>query len=360
MYLTREDKFLTIYIIMMAILSICSFIEVISCSYVNIQGKEKKKSYVTAIISYLTLLFVLVAHEEFMGVDSNNYKIMFEQASNSTWLELFKMKDIDYGYYSINKIISYITDDFWIFRGILHSITLGLMYFVVNRESKYPSLSVLIYITICSFYTFYILREALAISVAMLSYYFLKRDKYTLYFALVFLAATIHVTGVISILFIVVRLILKKRIKIYQLCMVSLMFSTVCYFGLVCVMSFYRSGRYIDMEKDGGFKLLIVLSIIMVILAYFLCQYSLKGKEISFKYNMLCCSFLIQVAALYAGILTRARFYFAVFMIFLIPDILGIIRNVRNRIVFFLLVICACWIWLFGVSNPYPYTFHSF
>lgn len=346
-----------VYYVLMTVLSVCSIIEVM-CRIDTGRRKQKKRN-ILSVLAYISFLLVLILHHEDMGVDSGNYYIKFELARSVSWTELFRMEGIDYGYYALNKIIGYFTQDFWMVRGVIHSITLLILFFVIDKKSKYPATSVLIYAAMCNFYTFYILREALAISLCFLAYYYLEKKNFVMYFALVLIATSIHVSAFVGFLIIIFKYLLKKRIRFLKLMTMTVSIALGAYIILPELIKLYRRGRYEETGHTGGITLFIVLLITILYLGCYIKQYHLgRNKDIILQYNLICCSFFIQIGALYFGILTRARFHVAVFMILLIPNLLNGNRSIANRLFYAVSVVCASWVWLFAVVHPYEYMVH--
>lgn len=350
-----------VYCILLGVLSLCSLVEIMCIT--NTGWKEHRKICIVSFIAYALFLIILVFHSENMGVDSNNYKIMFEMSKSASWKELFKIPDGDYGYLALNKFIGYFTDDFWVVRCIIHTITLILLYFVINKKSKYPATSVLIYVAMCNFYTFYVLREALAISICFLGFYYLEENQTFKYIILVILACSLHQSALVGIFIIIFKLMFKRKINLLQLGLLLVMMAGGIYMLVPHIIRLYKNGRYVGLSSDGGITLFCVLLFMMIFLSFYIYEYKKNNKkEIAFQYNLLCCSLLIQLGALWAGILTRARFYVAIFLILLIPELLYAEKKIVNRIIYDSVIICACWMWFFVATSSqlYEYVPHAF
>lgn len=345
-----------VYYVLMATLSLCSFTEVMC--YIDMRKTNQKK--MLAYIAYLSFFLVLVLHNQDMGVDSENYHIMFNYARSLSWTELFKKKGIDYGYYVLNKLIGYFTQNFWLVRCVIHVLTILILFFVIDRKSKYPATSVLLYAAMCNIITYYILREALAVSLCFLAYYFLEKGHIKIYLILVLIAASLHITAILGFVFIICKYIFKRKITFLMLMSMSVFLGIAAYFIVPHIMVMYQYGRYKTLGNEGGFKLLVVLLLIILFLSCYIKQYKLgKDKNIILQYNLICCSVFIQICALYSSILTRARYYVAVFMILLIPNLLNGNKNIGNKLVYVIGVICASWIWLFYAVHPFEYFFQT-
>ena len=110
---------------------------------------------------------------------------------------LFMLYPSEFGYDTLNYIISFVTHNRYIFILIYTLIVYFLLYQSLKRQvSNYP-FAVMLFLGIWFFFTFTYLRQVLAASVCWLAIKYVAERKPVKFFAIVLLAYTIHNSAIV-------------------------------------------------------------------------------------------------------------------------------------------------------------------
>ena len=83
---------------------------------------QKKTKNITISVFFLMFIIMLALRNVSCGVDLSNYKMYFDSAHRLSWQDLFQ--DIEPGYCVLEKLVSYLTQDFNVFLAIVAIICL--------------------------------------------------------------------------------------------------------------------------------------------------------------------------------------------------------------------------------------------
>ena len=154
--------------------------------------ENNKKQKIILSLFFVILLLILVLRHRTVGVDIENYLNMFLRTSKMSFQRIIDFYENERGYYILNKLISYITTDkqwFIVIMALLTTIPVAILYV---KESENAMLTIAIFITISNFpILFSGLRQAMALSVIAISYYFVKNKKLVWFVLCVLLAINI-------------------------------------------------------------------------------------------------------------------------------------------------------------------------
>lgn len=344
-------------------IGILVFIIVITLILKRIYGNEfikNNKKYLIIITIILTLFLIL--RDTSVGVDTDNYRKIFEYAHDKTFIELltYGRHEIGFKYYA--KILSCICNNYYFFLAITSILSMIGFYFFSRDNSKNYFATIFIFITFNYYiYSFGLLRQALAISVLLYSIKFIKDRKFWKFLIFVIIASLFHKTALVflPLYFLYNIKITKKRFIIWLLIIIFMLISKSLILDFI--LNYIYKPANLSISSGGGYKMLILLIGASITSYYYQDKLILDEKNNQLYINMIFIATLIQVLATYFGIVFRVTIYFSFSLIILVPLILNAINNVKiKRILFVLMYISLFAYYILSInSSPYyvDYTF---
>lgn len=300
-----------------------------------------------AIIPFLFFVALGVFRETSVGADAKTYFFNYWlRIDDISWTKIFTDFSKDNGFYFLLKVISVVTDDWWVARAILFILSFSIYYAVIGTETPYPSVSMIIFLGIGFLgMLFGILRQVLAGAITLLAY------KQSLYGAkargilLLLLAVTFHKTSILFILAIILLKFNKNKFSMMQI-IVMLGVSYVFFAAIIpFIINTYANSRYeLVATSNGGFvRLLFFVMIVCVSYHLFDQTDANDDEECCFLFNISCCTLFIQMGALQWSLLTRVTNFFSVFWCLLLPKLIEKLPS-EKRLLYYLIIFI-----LFGV-----------
>lgn len=327
--------------------------------------KEEKRNQSIVLIlsglSFLVLWFLTAFRSREIGNDTINYLVYFRWFSKGPLNNL----KIEIGYQLLNWFIWQISSDEHVFLVVMATIMysgIGLYFYKFSRN---PAVTICLFF--CCFFSVYtsILRQGLAMVVALYGYELLKNKKKVLAAIVFFLAASLHATAFLCFLLFLNFDILKKWwfvLGLAALCVVASLSGVMKY---VVGLLFPKYTNYFEGQYAGSGWLAISVYLLTYIIFYLLVSKSLDENNKSD--NIIATNFtllLLLTAFGYAvNLFERAGEYFLLIGITELPNVLyrGKVKHFR----FWLLVIGTFYLILFvliliyrpGWNHLYPYEF---
>lgn len=351
-----------VYLFLVCIVIICCYVEVALVSNDNYDERNSVR-VVVAIVCYLLILLIGVLRYEYFGVDCFEYrKYYFDKVENYSWLSLLTNFKIDNGFFIITKIISVMTDDYWIYRAIIYTFTFSCYYYVIVKKSKYVSVGVIVFLGIGLLNSmFFILRQSLAMAICFIAILKIPRKPSISVITILF-AITIHKTAIIFLAAICLYYLVRRKLTFVEI----LVFTGVSYALLSFVLDFiiktYAGGIYATIEiQGGGYNYFIYLIVEIVLLMLIINKKRLQNDErVVYYFNVSSCTVFVQGCAMKWELLSRIGSYFSMFKIMLVPELLISFSNLKTRIIFLSAIIFIYGSWFIYRVIDNPYLIHTF
>ncbi len=209
----------------------------IYCAYLFDIKKKKFNNdyfYYTEVV-IISLLFGLRYH---IGGDSFLYEEDFESLPHLDELMDQEWNLLTYqpGWYVINALIKSIVDEFWFFTLIHCSIVTVIVFWFINKYTKYRFIASFIFFTLLSI-TYYteILRESLSICMFLLSIPYLEKKKWIKYYTLTLLAFSFHLSAIITFFVPLLSPILSKEFQFSKIFCVSIAVLIISFFSTLII-----------------------------------------------------------------------------------------------------------------------------
>lgn len=323
-------------------------------------NKDKNKIFIN--IGFIILFLILIIREPYS--DMVRYVQVFKKTSFETFPEILKLR-WEKLYLVLNLVISIFTNSERIF--IIIMAVLGLIgpYIFMKRYSKNYIFSLMFFVILGLYnYNFYIIRQALAISVLLLGIKYIEQKSLWKFLGIVLLATCLHKT---SIVFIVAYPLcnIKLNIKgiiIYTFTAITVLFTNGKIVELMYKLSLYDSysGRNNVSDGKGRLLLLILIFFAMLVINYMNHKeelnkskiFSIRKKEDSntIFFNMLMIGILFQLLAIEQSVIVRLGNIFVSSVIVLIPNITDEIENIKFKKICYIGLLCS--IILYSIFIP--------
>lgn len=283
------------------------------------------------------------------------------------YYDLNEYNRMEYGIMYLIKFLNFLHLDYSVFLLIISFLTISFVYISLKKYSKTPHQSLFLFICL-GYYAmcFNGIRQMLALSICLISIKYLLNRKILKYLICIFCACLCHFTAIIMIpLYFIVNINFDKKIlKIF------LIISVLLYFAyeplLYCFthtfkqyMIYYKKTNMTYWEPGLGTYILgslrLILAIVIIKYKNMLVE---KNSNNNFFINLFLISIPFYAFSFENALLSRYTYYFSIYEIFLIPQLLEIIVKDRNRKIMFiipLLFIVYYIIHLYSFNSMLPY-----
>ena len=324
------------------------YLVVLSTTYIYFEEKKDEIKLLT-IPTFILFLVLDGFRSSSVGGDLNFYVNVFKENS----LQIPELSNIfksrfEIGYILLNNSLRYFSDNYTILLFSFAVITLSIWFYVFWNYSENIYISLLIYFSSLGMllYSFSNIRQGLSISVGLLGFHFFTKEKYMRGLLCALIATFFHITGIICILFIILRKIhLSLKVFVVVLLGLILTFPLLKNFSEIFVnifpqyISYLESSWFLDSYKLAP----IVLSIVYLIL-FVIGEIILKNSELTESEEyiriLFFCYLIFTITTMQTSLLSRFAHYFSPFAALYVPMFLHKVTDKRIKwIIFYFIVI---------------------
>ncbi len=160
---------------------------------------SKIKNLVFVMIAF-TQLFIIMAFRKQIGYDYNMYAMGFRNMARDGF-EVLSYKDWESGFVVFTKLLGMINImDYQWYMVILSIIAIVPAALFIYKNSEAPWISTILYVNMFLFFmSMNFLRQMIALSLLMLAWHFMKRNKFILYAVIIIIASFFHQTVLIML-----------------------------------------------------------------------------------------------------------------------------------------------------------------
>ncbi|MDT2747772.1 EpsG family protein [Vagococcus fluvialis] len=337
----------------MSVYFLCLFIP-LCCSLIS-----------TKRANFLLVLFfvfiVVISGYRYVGTDVPAYKIYFESIdAYSLSFPLYEK-----GYFVLNKIISFFTNDFQYVLIVTALITLIPIYTTIKKYSINPFLSLFYFISFYFYFnSFNLVRQYLVVSFLFYSVKFIFEKRLIPFVLTVLVASLFHMTALFFIPF-----YWLCRIKYRSFTYLILMIASVCISFLtptlirIIAKLVPKVASYINYDVQGASaNFTIIFTFCAFVVAILLKEKIEKIEKNSIIYiNFVFFAFCLSLLSINNIIFFRLASYFYIFIILLLPLLFYSLDKKLKPITYFLsslLLIMYYYRQLFNNNaGVYPYDY---
>ena len=339
-------------------------------------GKIKNETVLLFVMLFLWLIATIRSLD--IGNDTKNYYDLFNSIANGANIQVLSTR-YEIGYLLLNKLISRITNNFWLFLSIVNAVIYFAYYLFFKNYSVNPIMSVFMFFTFGTWgQTVNIIRLQLAIAMVLYAYICKDKGKYILLVVLSLLAFSFHKISLAYLLFLFVPRTISKKFNIVAMVATAFGISILPILMKIIVVYIPYYSTYLSSNTYflGEVKLATIIDIVMRLLLLGICWFyyfsqvtvnscltKTRNHTISYQFNMVFVSTLIMVLSLRFNLLDRCNYYYWTFAYILIPNVLSRIYNYRNRNIFkvFFLLLGVAYFLIINIYRPewnhiFPYS----
>ena len=354
------------------LLYIFIFVYLVGLSTIYTYFEEKKDEIKLLTIPTFILFLVLDGfRSSSVGGDLNFYVNVFKENS----LQIPELSNIfksrfEIGYILLNNSLRYFSDNYTILLFSFAVITLSIWFYVFWNYSENIYISLLIYFSSLGMllYSFSNIRQGLSISVGLLGFHFFTKEKYMRGLLCALIATFFHITGIICILFIILRKIhLSLKVFVVVLLGLILTFPLLKNFSDIFVNIFPQYTSYLESSWFlDSYKLAPVALSIVYIIFFVIGEIILKNSELTESEEyiriLFFCYLIFTITTMQTSLLSRFAHYFSPFAALYVPMVIHKVSDRRIKWGLLYLIILVYFMFLFvivyykaGWYNVVPY-----
>lgn len=350
------------YSFLWGIMAVISFFDL-----TNLKNKIKKEIvFLCAIVCTF-----LGGIRDKVGTDWNQYYYFF--TDNNTYNDFFySIYNFEYGYLWLNYLVKIISDQYTIFLLFFTGI---ICFFKYKTITKLSSLPLVIFLLNFSYYRgdIFSVRQSLAIAIVIFSVIYIYRKEPLKFLLIVFIASFFHRTAII---FLPAYWIYYRDFSIKWLLIVLLGALVIGSSGIIEYFIAHFVGIDVTLlekmimyteEQDNNFGRETVgimgmvypaLKKIIYSILFLIFMNKLSKKidyykgffNLFFVSNIIYCLFIFSVPE----IAVRATIYYNFFEIFLLGSVISISKNIKIRIIIWVLIVMYSYIYYwYGLNRFY-------
>ena len=285
----------------------------------GVDSEKHEKRIIT--LFFVILLALLMLRAPTLGRDLGNYRYIFEKCNRAGWQEIGNFFS-EPGWFVFNKLIGTVTSQFQyvIIAAALVSV-LPILY-LYRKETEYPILTISLFITMPTFLMpFSGLRQAIAISLAIIAYEFTKKRKLIPYLLIVLLAFLFHRSAfMLLFMYPIYHARITKKWLLFLVPAIGLIF--IFNQPIFAVLSVFIADLYESNVHETGAYMMIILFILFCVFSFVIPDENKLDDDTIGLRNFLLLSTVIQMFAPLNSIAMRMGYYFIIFIPLLIPKVI--------------------------------------
>lgn len=283
---------------------------------------KKNKKYLLSMIMVLTIFLAIRGPR--IGLDMENYNAFFDTVKNNSFEYIITNINFELGFKIYTKIISLLSSNFRVYIFITSVISMIGVYYFIRENSKNYFSSIFMFVAFDYYiYNFCTIRQAIATSLLLLAFNFIKNGNYRKFIIATLFAFFFHKTAIVFFGLYFLKWIpsIKKYLNIYLIFCILLMFLKESLINLFTVLVYKQYLNYHDMSGRGYLMLILIFGLICFF-CYLTKRVDIEKNENKLLLSMLLIAFPFQILSLTQGLLARIVLYFSYSFIILIPNYL--------------------------------------
>ena len=289
--------------------------------FCSVAGMHSKRVKNISIILFFSFLILLIGFRSIkVGNDTDEYLYYYNRIGSVDFTRIFSVSStqttsMEHGFVLLVWLFNLINAPFNIFLLFCATVSLVPLMILFYRESKYPILSISLFVGVSPFTMFFSgVRQSMAMGIGVICFILAKNRRLFLFLMLIFLAYFIHQSSVVLLL---LYPLAKLKIKKEHLLFIVFLGLLVIFFGsyiLKIGYSFLGHYGHYEIASTGAYRM-IVLLFIFIAICFFIPSNNTNNSSSLFEYrNILCICFVLQCFTRHSFVATRIVYYFAIFI----------------------------------------------
>lgn len=339
----------------------------IAISTLNNKVVIKNLGVLSYCIGVGTFLYLLVALRSiYLGVydTANTYYISFNIANLRSWsYAVDNFKQMGHIFALITKILTIFTGTNYRLYLILVSIPYiySVCYMVYKYSDEYL-LSFMAFISMFYLYSFYLIRQMIAVSILCISLKYIYEKKLIKFIILVLCASLIHGTAFCFLIAYPAAHYIKADGKNYLIVLISVIIAKIT----PGIVYFFMSNRLRGYVENGVYDIngnISIFPMLIYIAILLFASYSKVNQDYEGKilFNIVTLAAAIYPFANVISDIYRLTIYFGIFSILLVSKAIANIKNPKTKIALYTLIFSLYVLYFFTRSlinmNAIPYEF---
>ena len=292
--------------------------------------KNKPFSKKLSMACFFGALFMVLAWRNItVGIDLPGYQYYFYKIHATPWFDLGNAAEIEFGYVVLNKIISDITANYFIFLAVVALITVLPVAFVFVNNAEHPDVSIVLFMNMSTFALMFSgLRQAIAISLGVLAYHFLTKKKPWLSAIIILLALTFHTSAFLLVLMFPLYYIkIGKKLMLFAVAPVYLL-TLIFNKQILSLLINLLPEKYANyaIESTGAYTMILVFAAFLLYASVVPDEGKLT-RELSALRNFLLLALGVQLFAPVNTVAMRFNYYYIIFIPLLLPKVMESARD---------------------------------
>lgn len=290
---------------------------------------NKVKNLFFIIIAFAQLTVISVVRYQ-IGYDYNMYTVGFRYMTEDGFSNL-TYKDWEIGFVLLSKILGVILPQnlfvptFVWYIGIFSVLTVVPAGIFIYRNSDMPWLSTILYVNLFMYFmTMNFIRQAVAVSLVMLSWEFAKKHKFIPFLIVILIASLFHQT---VLLLIPIYFLIKMTPNLKELIVYSyiLLWFYIASTDMINLMTTFYHEEYAEsvFVTEGLSIVYVLFPTFITIISFLLVKTGTINltKENKYIINLTLVGMLFSITMTRHSILERLSYYTLLFSILLVPII---------------------------------------
>lgn len=294
----------------------------------------KKKNLIFIIIAFTQLTAIAVLRYQ-IGYDYNMYALGLRYMNEDGFTNL-TYKDWEIGFVLLTKVLGLILPNLFVpsfiwYIGLFTILTVVPAGIFIYRNSEMPWLSTIIYVNIFMYFmTMNFIRQAIAVSLVMLSWEFAKKHKFIPFLMIIIIASLFHQT---VLLLIPIYLLIKMTPNLKELIIYAylLLWFYISSTGIINVMTTFYHEEYSGSVflTEGLSFIYAIFPSVMTLIAFLLVKTGTINltKENKYIINLSLIGTLFTITMTRHSIIERLSYYTIFFITLLVPIIYKSLRT---------------------------------
>lgn len=318
-------------------------------------GETVSKNNLAISVFFWMLWGLLACRSIEIGKDTENYKIFFDRYSSQSFVQVFE-GDLEPLFGILNWGIGQLTDNFQIFLTIVATINIIPIAVLYNQDKRHSYLKVILFVNMSVFVMLFSgIRQAIAMSIGLIAYHFVKRKKLVIFFIIVCIAMGIHTSAFMLFVMYPLYYFRLKRKHLYiiiPLIACVYIFNRPIFTGLLKIMTFFntRFSDYASLDNTGAVTMIICFAA-FTLFAYIIPDEKKVDAEFIGMRNYLLLATLLQCFAPLHNLAMRMNYYYILFVPVIIPMTLNYAEHKWKKVAKFAEIVMCIFFTLYFMTS---------
>lgn len=280
---------------------------------------------------FVILIILLSCRDMQIGKDTDTYRIFFFECSSMSFADVF-FKESDPLYWMLNWLVGQVTRNFQWFLAVVAVMSVIPIARLYAEDREYGFLKLVLFINMSTFAMLFSgLRQTLAISVGLLAYEYVRKQKLFPFLLWALVAFGFHHSGfMVFLMYPLYHMTLKKKHLWFVVPILLLVFifnQPIFLWATSTLTSLFGDKYDAELQVSNSYTM-IIFFVMLLLLAYILPDEKRMDKETLGLRNFLILVVILQFFAPVHTLAMRLNYYYIIFVPVLIPKVLKYARSV--------------------------------